>query len=419
MKSTIGLKRVEVSQAVRLQESHFEIAASSRKLLLEGIHSQEPVAGFTHAFYKYPARFSPLFARAVIQAFTEPGDAVYDPFMGGGTTIVEAVALGRKAIGTDINSLAVFLSKVKTTLYTESDRRSIQKWVSELAPRLNVSRMVDRSEFRSHTNSQINISTRATWRIRKLVELGLAELKVLRTAKRRAFVRCTLLRTAQWALDCRKEIPSAQDFREQFLINVDEMLGAAEEYCRKVVGVRFRQSFFMKPQCLHRSAVGVETDPRLSCARIKLVLTSPPYPGVHVLYHRWQVLGRRETPAPYWIANVVDGNGASYYTFGDRKEVSLDSYYGQAYSAYSSIARIATPTTVIVQMIAFPKPYWQLHRYLETMERAGLKEIRFPDLANSPDGRIWRSVPNRKWYASQKGSIGSSNEVVLFHRVRS
>ena len=48
-------------------------------LLLDGIHTQEPVAGLTHEFYKYPARFSPSFTRAVIQTFTQPGDIIYDP----------------------------------------------------------------------------------------------------------------------------------------------------------------------------------------------------------------------------------------------------------------------------------------------------------------------------------------------------
>ena len=34
---------------------------------------------------------------------------------------------------------------------------------------------------------------------------------------------------------------------------------------------------------------------RVLRGRVRLVLTSPPYPAVHVLYHRWQVKGRKET----------------------------------------------------------------------------------------------------------------------------
>lgn len=89
------------------------IAPENLAPLLNGISNQQPVAGLTHGFYRYPARFSPRFTRATIEAFTRPGDVVYDPFMGSGTTLVEATALGRKAIGSDINSLGVFLSRVR------------------------------------------------------------------------------------------------------------------------------------------------------------------------------------------------------------------------------------------------------------------------------------------------------------------
>lgn len=54
--------------------------------IIESIQDKRHVAGLTHAFYHYPARFSPRFAEAAIAMFTEPDEIVYDPFMGGGTT---------------------------------------------------------------------------------------------------------------------------------------------------------------------------------------------------------------------------------------------------------------------------------------------------------------------------------------------
>src|SRR5262249_6704357 len=83
-----------------------------------------------HNFYKYPARFSPVFAREVIKAFTNRGDTVIDPFCGGGTSLIEAISLGRKAAGFDISSLAVFLSRAKTTPLSIHDRRQILDWIS-------------------------------------------------------------------------------------------------------------------------------------------------------------------------------------------------------------------------------------------------------------------------------------------------
>ncbi len=61
--------------------------------LLEAINDRNIVSGLTHDIYRYPARFSPLFARAAIELFTEPGDTILDPFMGGSTSLVEALAL--------------------------------------------------------------------------------------------------------------------------------------------------------------------------------------------------------------------------------------------------------------------------------------------------------------------------------------
>lgn len=94
------------------------------------IHSL-PVAGLTHRFYRYPARFSPVFVASAIEAFSKPGQIVLDPYMGGGTTIVEALARGRKTVGCDLNSLAVFVAKAKTTLLSEHDRALVSAWAYE------------------------------------------------------------------------------------------------------------------------------------------------------------------------------------------------------------------------------------------------------------------------------------------------
>jgi len=40
----------------------------------------------------------------LVEQFTEPDDLVIDPFMGSGTTLVACEALGRRAIGVDINA---------------------------------------------------------------------------------------------------------------------------------------------------------------------------------------------------------------------------------------------------------------------------------------------------------------------------
>jgi len=105
---------------------------------VEAVHNRKPVQGYTHNFYRYPARFSPLFARTAIAAFTEPGDTVLDPFMGGGTTLVEARLLGRQGVGTDISSLATFISRAKTTTLDSHAIAGIRSWGAQLNDELSL-----------------------------------------------------------------------------------------------------------------------------------------------------------------------------------------------------------------------------------------------------------------------------------------
>ena len=58
----------------------------------------------------YRACFKPQLPRFFIERFTAPGDIVYDPFMGRGTTVVEAALLGRTPAGCDINPLSAMLA---------------------------------------------------------------------------------------------------------------------------------------------------------------------------------------------------------------------------------------------------------------------------------------------------------------------
>jgi len=59
----------------------------------------------------YRACFKPQLPRFFIERLTKPGDVVYDPFMGRGTTPLEAALLGRVPFGCDVNPLSVVLTR--------------------------------------------------------------------------------------------------------------------------------------------------------------------------------------------------------------------------------------------------------------------------------------------------------------------
>jgi hypothetical protein len=58
----------------------------------------------------YRACFKPQLPRFFIERFTAPGDIVYDPFMGRGTTVIEAALMGRTPAGCDVSPLSKILA---------------------------------------------------------------------------------------------------------------------------------------------------------------------------------------------------------------------------------------------------------------------------------------------------------------------
>ena len=392
-----------------------DISAADEAALIRAARDAQPVRGLTHNFYRYPARFSPTFAQAVIRVFSSPGDLILDPFVGGGTTLVEALAHGRNSLGSDISAIAAFVSSIKTTQFERNDLERLRLWAERLGGSVNLHRQTIHFEEFFRAGYYKHLNHRSRWRLRKGIEQALGGAIRLGSQRLEDFGRCVVLRTAQWALDGRRKLPSISEFRDRLTDHATDMIGGASELLTAVGHHRHR----VFAQVLNRSAAGLETDLRVvSLPAPRLVLTSPPYPGVHVLYHRWQVDGRKEAPAPFWIANKLDGAGSSFYTMGDRKYPELATYFANIKANMTSVAALANQHTSIVQMVAFSDASWQLPRYLEAMRNAGLEELFLPTLRGKRDGRLWRDVPNRRWYSDQRGETPGSQEVVLIHRKR-
>lgn len=367
---------------------------------------KKPVSGWTHNFYRYPARFSPRFAAAAIKCFSNPGELILDPYMGGGTAVVEGVAAGRTVVGNDLNSLATFITRVKVMSLSLAECLALKKWATKTVPSFSYYQDVEElNSFMDPVKTKNLCLVRARF-IKKAVAAALASIKDLATENSRDFAKCIVLRVSQWALDGRERHTALTDFRKKLSATAEEMLESTRTF-----GEQTRLSGGCAT-ILNMDAARLDESPVFGSGRQKvaLVVTSPPYPGVHVLYHRWQVDGRRETPAPYWIAGCNDGQGASFYNFGDRREAAADTYFRKSLLTLKSIRGVMRDGGHIVQLVAFNRPDDQLPRYLVNMRNAGFAEVK------TGRNRIWRQVPHRKWHATLIGRTSSANEVVLVHQ---
>ncbi len=66
-----------------------------------------------HGYHRYPAKFIPQLVRRLIESYSVPGELIGDPFLGSGTTGIEALRLGRCFWGADINEVALLISRAK------------------------------------------------------------------------------------------------------------------------------------------------------------------------------------------------------------------------------------------------------------------------------------------------------------------
>jgi site-specific DNA-methyltransferase (cytosine-N4-specific) len=140
-----------------------------------------------HFFHHWTAKFIPQIPRRIIEMYGRPGDVVLDPFMGSGTTLVEAARLGHDSWGTDINPLAAKIAQAKTARVNESQLDDLIAWLSEAArnPERHRARSADlfrgsaewfREDVARAIRAIVNRGRALDEAARNFVEVGLSDL---------------------------------------------------------------------------------------------------------------------------------------------------------------------------------------------------------------------------------------------------
>ena len=80
--------------------------------------------------HSYPAKFTVDLAIEYIEKYTNISDVVYDPFVGSGTTLLASKYLNRNSYGTDINHIAILISKFKVLDLNKDNYYSLNNFIS-------------------------------------------------------------------------------------------------------------------------------------------------------------------------------------------------------------------------------------------------------------------------------------------------
>src|SRR5215213_5736669 len=99
------------TQAALYEEIDLELSWSEAEL------PERERTKHVHRLHPYLGKYIPQLVEWFLRRYFKPGDCLIDPFMGSGTTLVQANELGMYAIGIDVSKFNCLIARVKTACY--------------------------------------------------------------------------------------------------------------------------------------------------------------------------------------------------------------------------------------------------------------------------------------------------------------
>jgi DNA modification methylase len=292
----------------------------------------------THGIHPYPAKYIPQIPASLIQELSEPGERVADIFCGSGTTLVEALSLGRHAVGVDANPLACLISEVKTEWLSCEDKQILEEVITRakvLASEISVTTgglFTDQPSFISAANRPQ--SEALTFWFEPLVIEELAEA----LAWCDALPNETTNNIARVALSAIIVAVSKQDSDTRYVRRNKNILPG--ETLR-----RFARSLASTVEAI--SEFNSTLDPELHCevhhanlltkpdiGMVDLIVCSPPYPNAYSyhLYHMTRMIWlgldqpkfKKEEIGSHRKYSSPSKNGATVETFRSELDIIFD-----------------------------------------------------------------------------------------------
>lgn len=276
-------------------EGGSEAEVAALRAALDVSADEEEVMQDVHGFHSYPARLHPATARRLIEHLSQKDGRVLDPFCGSGTVVVESRALGRTAVGSDLNPLAVELAWLKS-------RGVTQKFASDLvraAERIG-GKAEERRRARAEPFKRYDTEDRERYPIHILLELdsithGIHAIEHNEPARALRLVVSSLLTKVAYSEGdtTRQKAPRrlAPGFAIQLFLDKTRELSERLVAFNERVPARTPRAFVTHADA--RKLAYVEP------GSVDLIITSPPYPGVYDYLdhhlHRLRWLGLHES----------------------------------------------------------------------------------------------------------------------------
>lgn len=226
--------------------------------------------------HPYPAKFIPEIPGAVLDSLPpKAGSRVFDPFMGSGTTLVEAQRRGYGSVGVDLNPIAALISRVRTgPLHANFDE--VAKQTSDRAQHSTTVKIPDiprLSHWFKPSVQEAVAQLRAAIRVAPVeaqpaLELALSSILV-RVSNQESDTRYAAIDKA---------------------INKAGTFAAFDLACRRLADALATRRYDLEDARVIQSDI-LKVRPEDVGSRIGAVITSPPYPNAYEywLYHKYRM----------------------------------------------------------------------------------------------------------------------------------
>lgn len=247
-----------------------------------------------HDIHPYPAKFIPQLPRGLISRLCGRGETVLDPFGGSGTTALEAVRLGRKAISIDANPLSALIGRVKTARLEYETRKELNVHHAALLTHLESGDLAPSTLIKRHSSHAPKIFNQQKW----FADTAYSELCLIKSridelesvigkdialvALSRIVIKASFQDSETRYKSVPREVPVGETLR-RYLREFQTVVKSVE---KNEAVTRYGVSQFL---CDDIRLIGKE---KLPDGVADLIVTSPPYGNAtdYHLYHRFRLL---------------------------------------------------------------------------------------------------------------------------------
>ncbi|QNB05771.1 restriction endonuclease [Herbaspirillum frisingense] len=291
-----------------------------------------------HDLHPYPAKFIPQLPGTFVSLLSSRGELIFDPFGGSGTTALESIRLGRRAVSVDANPMAALIGKVKTARVDPESAAKLHLLhgalkglldhlptnPSELAEKYGSYAPVIANCEKWFADSAFGELAHIKFRISRLDSEIASNIALL------ALSRTVLSASFQDSETRYKSVPRDVPIGETTRRYVKEFESVMKSVAQNAPATRYGISRFITSDVRHLQSSDLLDN------SVDLIVTSPPYGNAtdYHLYHRFRLLWLGFDPIA--LGKIEIGSHLKH----QREASGFESYFSDMVQAVSGMSRV-------------------------------------------------------------------------------